>query len=59
MSPHSRPPRRIDTDIEAAVSMLRMYSRWTGETLRSRLERDRQLSVEEAIRTAREISMFL
>ena len=33
--PHSRPPRRSETDIEAGVPMLRMYSRWTGETLRS------------------------
>ena len=32
--PQSSPSRRIEIDIEAAVPMLRMYSRWTGETLR-------------------------
>ncbi len=33
-SPHSRPPMTMDTDMEAQVSMLRMYSRCTGDTLR-------------------------
>lgn len=34
ISPHSAPSTRIEIDIEAAVPMLRMYSTWTGETLR-------------------------
>ena len=33
--PHSSPSRRIEIDMEASVPMLRMYSRWTGDTLRS------------------------
>ena len=32
--PHSAPSTRIDTDIDAIVPMLRMYSTCTGETLR-------------------------
>src|SRR3954449_4611279 len=34
ISPHSSPSWSSETDMEAAVPMLRMYSRWTGETLR-------------------------
>jgi hypothetical protein len=34
ISPQSSPSRRIEIDMEAMVPMLRMYSRWTGETLR-------------------------
>ena len=33
--PHKRPSCTSDTDIDAPVPMLRMYCRWTGETLRS------------------------
>jgi len=35
ISPQSRPRTTIDTDIEASVPMLRMYSRWIGDTLRN------------------------
>ncbi len=35
MSPMSRSPSTSDTDIDAATPMLRRYSMWIGETLRS------------------------
>ena len=33
--PHSRSPSMTEIDMEAGVPMLRMYSRCTGDTLRS------------------------
>jgi len=33
--PHSLPSITMDTDMDASVPMLRMYSRCTGETLRN------------------------
>lgn len=35
MSPHSRPSRTIEIDIDALTPMFRRYSTWTGDTLRS------------------------
>lgn len=42
--PQSRPSTTTETDMEAAVPMLRMYSRWIGDTLRS-VESDRSIGV--------------
>src|ERR1700733_5114459 len=35
--PHNLPSQMMEIDIDDCVPMLRIYSRWTGETLRSRL----------------------